>query len=237
VVAALIGGFIGWRIDVAFGLSLINLVVPKEAPATFLQAVITALFIGALSGGISGLAGLAVYQAQKWKASPVVRLLLGGAATVVLASVLAWLASPSAGVGPGGGAILWAETVAAPPLTLLAVCVLRAAATTAAVAAGGCGGVFVPFLAVGDLAGRVFAPGLGVGNDLAGAAGAAGGIAGGYRLPFTAAMMVLGVGGPPKATLTCLATVVVAAAASAGAEALLAKLKQLVSAQRRASVP
>ena len=119
---------------------------------------------------------------------------------------------------------------------LLAVCLLRAAATTAAVAAGGCGGVFVPFLAVGDLAGRVFAPGLGVGNDLAGAAGAAGGIAGGYRLPFTAATMVLGVGGPPKATLTCLVTVVVAAAAGSGVESLLTKLKQLLSSPRRAPV-
>ena len=123
------------------------------------------------------------------------------------ALLLAKIASPSAAVGPGGGAILWAENVNALPLTLLAVCLLRAVATTAAVAAGGCGGVFVPFLAVGDLAGRVFAPGLGVGNDLAGAAGAAGGIAGGYRLPLTAVAMVLGVGGPPLATLTCLATV------------------------------
>ena len=74
VIAAVIGGFIGWGIDKVFGLSLIRLVVPKESPTTFLQAVITALFIGALSGGISSLAGLAVYQAKKWKASPVVRL-------------------------------------------------------------------------------------------------------------------------------------------------------------------
>jgi CIC family chloride channel protein len=236
VVAALIGGFVGWGIDSIFGLSLINLVVPKEPPTTFLQAAITALFIGALSGGISSLAGLAVYQAKKWKASPVVRLLIGGAATMVVALMLAWIASPSAGVGPGGGAILWAERVAAPPLTLLAVCLLRAAATTAAVAAGGCGGVFVPFLAVGDLAGRVFAPGLGVGNDLAGAAGAAGGIAGGYRLPFTAAMMVFGVGGPPKATLTCLVTVIVAAVAGGVVETMLTRLKEIASRERRAPV-
>ena len=112
------------------------------------------------------------------------------------ALLLVRIASPAAAVGPGGGAILWSETVNALPLTLLAVCLLRAVATTAAVAAGGCGGVFVPFLAIGDIAGRVFAPGLGVGNDLAGAAGAAGGIAGGYRLPLTAVAMVLGVGGP-----------------------------------------
>jgi H+/Cl- antiporter ClcA len=234
VIAAVIGGFIGWGIDAIFGLSLISLVVPKEAPATFLQAVITAVFIGALSGGISSLAGLAVNQAKKWKASPIARLLIGGAATAVIALVLARIASTSAGVGPGGGAIQWAETVAATPLTLLAVCVLRAAATTAAAAAGGCGGVFVPFLAVGDLAGRVFAPGFGIGNDLAGAAGAAGGISGGYRLPFTAAFMVLGVGGPPKATLVCMATIVVASAAGDGVERLLNKLKELLAARRRA---
>ena len=105
VLAAVIGGFIGWGIDKVFFLSLIRLVVPHEAPTTFLQAVITALFIGALSGGISGLAGLAVYQAKKWKASPVVRLVVGGAATIAIALILARIASPSAGVGPGGGAI------------------------------------------------------------------------------------------------------------------------------------
>ena len=74
----------------------------------------------------------------------------------------------------------------------------------------GCGGLFVPFLAIGDLAGRVFAPSLRVPDDLAGAAGAAGGISGGYHLPFTAIAMVLGQGGPRLAMLTCLATVAVA---------------------------
>ena len=178
---------------------------------------------------------MAVYRAKKWQASPAVRLALGGATAIVIALVLAMIAAPSAAVGPGGGAILWAENVNALPLTLLAVCLLRAAATTAAVAAGGCGGVFVPFLAVGDLAGRVFAPGLGVGNDLAGAAGAAGGISGGYRLPLTAIAMVLGVGGPLAATLTCLATVVVAFVAGAAAESGFDKLHGLLLHRRQAT--
>jgi len=102
---------------------------------------------------------------------------------------------------------LWAENSRALPLSLLAVCLLRVAATTAAVAAGGCGGVFVPFLAIGDIGGRVFAPSVGIGNDLAGAAGAAAGISGGYRLPLTAVAMVIGIGGAYQAKLTCLATV------------------------------
>ena len=48
-------------------------------------------------------------------------------------------------------------------------------------------------------------------------AGAAGGIAGGHRLPFTAVALVLGLGGPQSATLTCLATVGVATLAGVGA--------------------
>ncbi|HVI73580.1 MAG TPA: chloride channel protein [Anaeromyxobacteraceae bacterium] len=234
VIAALIGGFVGWGTNIAFRLDLIRLIVPKEPPANLSQGVKTALFIGAISGAITSLAGASIYRAKKWQASPGVRLGLGGLATGVTAVVLALMAAPSAAVGPGGGAILWAEDVNALPPMLLAVTLLRATATTAAVAAGGCGGVFVPFLAIGDIAGRVFAPGLEVGNDLAGAAGAAGGIAGGYRLPFTAIAMVLGVGGPRLATLTCLVTVVVASLAGAGAGVVVDRVTGLPYLWRRA---
>jgi H+/Cl- antiporter ClcA len=225
VLAAVIGGLVGWGIDVVFRLNLIRLITPTEPPRNLLQAVITALFIGLLSGAITAAAGWGIYRAKKWHIAPHQRLLLGGLATALIALTIAFLAEPIAAVGPGGGAILWAENTPAHPLTLLAVAVLRAAATTAAVAAGGCGGIFIPFIAVGDLAGRVFAPGLGVGSDLAGAAGAAGGIAGGYRLPFTALFMVLGVGGPRAATLTCLAADATAFLAGVGIVALLKRIK------------
>jgi H+/Cl- antiporter ClcA len=234
--AAIVGGFIGWAITAYLDLKFIRLIVPREAPQTFVQAVVTALLIGGLAGGISSLAGLAVNRAKKWKASPATRVAVGGAAIAGTALILAWIATPTAAVGPGGGAILWAENTPALPWTLLCVCALRATATTAAVAAGGCGGVFVPFLAVGDIAGRVFAPGLEVSSDLAGAAGAAGGIAGGYRLPITALVMVLSVGGPARATLTCLATVAVAYYAGLGVEAVLSRLKGVLAARRQAPV-
>jgi H+/Cl- antiporter ClcA len=215
VAAALIGGFIGQAISRYFGLSLIFLVVPHQPPNDLLHAAITAGLIGAMSGAMSAGAAVAVYRAKKWKASPALRLAVGGAATVVTAALLVKIASDSAAIGPGGGAIVWAENAGAAPPALMAVCVLRVLATTAAVAAGGCGGVFVPYLAIGDIAARVVAPALGVGNDLAGAAGAAGGISGGYRLPVTAIAMALGVGGPQLSTLTSIATVCVAAAAGA----------------------
>ena len=236
VAAALVGGLIGWAITGYFHLQFIRLIVPHEAPDSFLHAAVTALLIGALSGAISSLAGLAVYRAKKWKAPPAMRLFIGGTAIAATTLILARLATPTAAVGPGGGAILWAENAHAIPSILLAVCALRAVATTATAAAGGCGGVFVPFLAVGDIAGRVFAPGLGLSSDLAGAAGAAGGIAGGYRLPITALVMVLSVGGSPTAMLTCLATVAVAFFAGRAVEEMLVRLKAVVSARRQAPV-
>jgi H+/Cl- antiporter ClcA len=169
------------------------------------------LFIGAITGAITALTGEAIYWARGLRNRPVNRLLIGGIAMLSLAMVIGLIATPTAAFGPGGAAIVWAETAKTTPYHLLAVALLRAASTTAAVVAGGCGGVFVPFLAIGDLSGRVFATTLGISADLAGAAGAAAGIAGGYRLPLTAVAMVLGIGGPGEAQLTCLATVVVAA--------------------------
>jgi H+/Cl- antiporter ClcA len=222
VVAALIGGLIGQQLAALLGLQLIFLVVPHEPPTDLPHAAITAVFIGVAAGAMSAGAAVAVERAKKWKASPLLRLAAGGGATVAVAALLVRIASEPAAIGPGGGAITWAETVAAAPPTLMAVCVLRALATTAAVAAGGCGGVFVPFLAIGDLAARVVAPAVDVGNDLAGAAGAAAGIAAGYRLPATAIAMALGVGGPMQSTLTSIATVCVASAAGAAVTALFA---------------
>jgi H+/Cl- antiporter ClcA len=213
VTAALFGGLVGWLLHIALGVDLLRLVVPKEPPHSFYQAIITALIIGVLSGSITAATGAAISRVKIFQAHPIVRLGLGGLALGTTAVILATIAAPSAAVGPGGGAITWVEGTKASALTVFAVDILRAIATTSSAAAGGCGGLFVPFLAVGDLAGRVFAPSLRVPGDLAGAAGAAGGISGGYHLPFTAVAMVLGQGGPHLAMLTCLATVVVAACA------------------------
>ncbi|WP_088894944.1 chloride channel protein [Leptolyngbya ohadii] len=208
--AMVAGGVVGWGVNFIFKLNLIRLVVPRVPPADLGDAVAAALFVGAIAGVITSLSSEAIYWARGLQIRPVTRLLFGSLAMLVLAIVISQVASPAAALGPGGGAIVWAESVETTPYHLLAVSLLRAALTTAAVVAGGCGGVFVPFLAIGDLAGRVFAAAFGVPSDLAGAAGSAAGIAGGYRLPLTAMAMGLGVGGPATATLTCLATVGVA---------------------------
>jgi chloride channel protein, CIC family len=234
VTAALVGGFVGWLLNIYLGVNLIRLVVPKEPPHSLYQVLITALLVGVLSGSITSLSGAAIYRAKAWKASPIVRLGLGGLVLGAAAVMIAIIASPSAAIGPGGGAISWVESsTGAAALTVLAVDVLRAAATTASAAAGGCGGLFVPFLAIGDLAGRAFAPYLQIPSDLAGAAGAAGGISGGYHLPITAVALVLSQGGPHLAVLTCLATVVVAAFAGTASAKLLDRILSLTAVTKK----
>jgi H+/Cl- antiporter ClcA len=221
VVAALVGGLVGWLLNAGLHVDLFRLVVPKEPPHSLAQGVITVFFIGTLSGAITAVTGAAIYRAKAWKAHPALRLALGGLALCAVAVAVAFVAAPTAAVGPGGGAISWVENSTPAATTVLVVAVLRAAATTAAAAAGGCGGLFVPFLAVGDLGGRVFSRSVGIPDDLAGAAGAASGIAGGYHLPFTAITVVLGQGGPHLATLICLATVIVAGFVGTGVQSLL----------------
>ncbi len=225
VTAALVGGFVGWLLKLYLGINLIRLVVPNEPPHSFYQAFAAALLIGVLSGSITSLSAAAIYRAKAWQANPTVRLVLGGLALGTAAVMLSKIAAPSAAIGPGGGAITWVESAkGAAAITVLVVDLLRAVATTASAAAGGCGGLFVPFLAIGDLAGRAFAPSLRVPSDLAGAAGAAGGISGGYHLPVTAVALVLSQGGPRLAVLTCLATVLVAALAGTGSAKLLDRI-------------
>ena len=144
VTAALVGGFVGWLLKIWLGVNLIRLVVPKEPPHSFYQALVTALLIGGLSGSITALSGAAIYRAKAWKASPIIRLALGGLALAAAAVMISMIASPEAAIGPGSGAISWVESATGiTALTVLAVDVLRAVATTAT--AGGCGGVFVPF--------------------------------------------------------------------------------------------
>lgn len=209
--AMLAGGLTGWGVNSVLHLNLIRLVVPTASPASLLDGLKATLFIGLFAGVLTALTGEAIYWARGWRNRPLGRLVVGGGVLWTLLLLIGWLATPAAAFGPGGAAILWAETNATSPIQLLALSLLRAAATTAAVLAGGCGGVFVPFLAIGDLGGRVFAEPFGIPADLAGAAGAAAAIAGGYRLPLTALAMVMGVGGPDGAQLTCMATVGVAA--------------------------
>jgi chloride channel protein, CIC family len=232
VITALVGSFIGWGINVGFDLDLIRLAIPRIPPEDTLTGLATAVVIGAVSGAVTAVTSTAIYRARAWTMPLLTKFVVGSAGLAAVVIALATLADNRSAVGPGGGAVVWADAAGVGAATLFAVAALRAAATTFAVMAGGCGGVFVPFLAIGDIAGRALGPSLGATPDLAGAAGAAGGISGGYRLPVTAAVMVIGVRGPVSATLTCLAAVGVAAFAGVAASTAVERTTDWVSVRR-----
>lgn len=221
VLAATSGALVGWGVNVVLDLNMIRLIVPTIAPDRLVQALATAALVGALSGALGSVTGSAIYQARGWSAGPLKKFLTGAAILLGCILAISTLATPGAAIGPGGSTVSWAEASTASTWTLLAVAGLRAVATTAAVMAGGTGGLFVPLMAIGDLCGRALAPVLGVTGELAAAAGAGGSIAGGYRLPLTAIAMVLTIGGPASARLTCVAAVGVATAAGVVAGYLL----------------
>ena len=78
VTAALVGGFVGWLLHVALRVDLLRLVVPSEPPHSFLQAMMTALVIGALSGTITAISGAEIYRAKTYTVHPILRLTVGG---------------------------------------------------------------------------------------------------------------------------------------------------------------
>lgn len=221
LLAAGTGACVGWGVNRLFELQLIRLIVPEIAPDDILQALATAALVGALAGTLGSVTGSVIYLARAWGASLVKKFVVGVGVLLAALLLISWIATPAAAIGPGAGAVSWAEAARASAGALLAVAGLRAIATTAAVTAGGVGGLFVPLLAMGDLCGRALAPILNVSSTLAAAAGAAGSIAGGYRLPLTAIAMVLTIGGPMPARLTCVAAVACATAAGVAAAYLL----------------
>ena len=94
VVAALAGGLAGWTVNVAFDLDLIRLVSPRLAPHDVGDAVATALLVGAAAGAVCATSGAAIYRARAWRATPGVRLLLGGLAVAAAAVAIAIVATP-----------------------------------------------------------------------------------------------------------------------------------------------
>ena len=222
--AAVAGGLVGWGINVAFDLDLIRLNVPDVAPENLLEAVGTALLVGAVAGTITSLTGAAIYRARGWQGTPIRRLVVGGVGVAVAATAIAAIADsvrrrrPRQRRGCLGGHD-----------RRCGIHVARRGAPARGRHHGRRRGGWVRrrLRAVPRHRrhrGAGVRPAFGLPSDLAGAAGAAGGIAGGYRLPFTAAALVLGFGAGYTASLTCLATVGVATLAGVGAALTLDRI-------------
>lgn len=159
-----------------------------------------AALLGLMCGGAARLFARALVAAKAAVARFPVTVRLSGAA-VFLAAIFAGgrgLSGRSLMIGPGYNAIEWSLEPRHAVMTVLAVFVLRAAATTVAVGAGGAGGLFVPLVVQGALLGSAMSIVFGDANTtLFPLLGVAAFLGAGYRVPLAAVMFVAETTGRP----------------------------------------
>jgi chloride channel protein, CIC family len=138
------------------------------------------------------------------------RVLACGATIAVLFAIGRGLTGQSLVLTPGYGVIAWALAPNRAIGVLLAVLVLRCLATSAAVAGGGVGGLFVPLVVAGALLGRAFGAAVGSTDSLFLVIGVAAFLGAGYRVPLAAVVFVAETTGRPGFVVPGLIAAVVA---------------------------
>jgi len=133
-----------------------------------------------------------------------------GATIAALFAIGHALTGQSLVLTPGYGVITWALAPHRAVGLLLALCVLRCVATSAAVAGGGVGGLFVPLVVAGALLGRAFGAALGSTDSLFLVIGIAAFLGAGYRVPLAAVVFVAETTGRPGFVVPGLIAAVVA---------------------------
>jgi len=172
---------------------------------------------GAAALGIAAGGGARVFAVMIRRAKdlshvghPVVRVAAAGATIAVLFAIGRGLTGQSLVLTPGYGVVTWALAPNRAVALLLAVLVLRCVATSAAVAGGGVGGLFVPLVVAGALLGRAIGAAGGSTDSLFVVVGIAAFLGAGYRVPLAAIVFVAETTGRPGFVVPGLIAAVVA---------------------------
>lgn len=126
-----------------------------------------------------------------------VGVVAAGASIALLFTVGRGLTGQNLVLTPGYGVVTWALDPKRSVAMLGAILVLRCLASSAAVAGGGVGGLFVPLVVAGALLGRMFGGVLGHDESLFLVVGTAAFLGAGYRVPLAAVMFVAETTGKP----------------------------------------
>jgi CIC family chloride channel protein len=176
-------------------------------------------FVDLLAAGLLGLAAGVGARVFAWMlrtakhlrhAHSVVRVAVAGGTIAVLFACGRGLTGESLVLTPGYGVVTWALAPQRTFALLAAILVLRCLATTAAVAGGGAGGLFVPLVVAGALLGRMFGVVVGHDESLFLVVGVAAFLGAGYRVPLAAVVFVAETTGRPGFVVPGLIAAVVA---------------------------
>lgn len=193
LVPALVGAATGY-----LGYVAVNGTAPifpvEGSPALDTTAIVGSLVLGALAGiGARGFAWLLQQAKRIERRRPLaLRLPAAGLGMALLVAAGRGLTGETLVLGPGYETLRWALEPGHGVWVLLALFALRCLATSATLAGGGAGGLFIPLVVAGALLGR--AAGVAVGQPADEAlflvVGVAAFLGAGYRVPLAAVMFV-----------------------------------------------
>jgi CIC family chloride channel protein len=172
-----------------------------------------ALLLGLLAGFGARVFALMLRGGKQIAArvTPWIRVPAAGAVLVVCFVAARGLAGENLTTGPGYDTIRWALDPSRSAWLIAAILVLRCVATSTAVAGGGVGGLFIPLVVAGALAGRAVGGAFNaLDTSLFTVIGAAAFLGAGYRVPLAAVVFVAEATGRPGFVVPGLLAAVVA---------------------------
>lgn len=156
-------------------------------------------------GLLAGLTSRGFSKALRWakkfvaESNPLVHVVVAGMATISVFIICRALTGESLTLQNGIGVVDWALQRDLAVWLLVAVFILRAIATTASVAGGGVGGIFIPLVVAGALLGRAVGAVIhSTEESLYVVVGIAAFLSAGYRVPLAAIMFVAETTGRPS---------------------------------------
>jgi len=209
---ALVASASGYLVFVAIHGTAPILSVTGTPPFSF-KDLTAALLLGLLAGVGARVFALMLRAGKQIAArvTPWIRVPAAGAVLIGCFVAARGLAGESLTTGPGYDTIRWALDPTRSAWLIAAILVLRCVATSTAVAGGGVGGLFIPLVVAGALAGRTVGGTFNaLDTSLFTVIGAAAFLGAGYRVPLAAVVFVAEATGRPGFVVPGLLAAVVA---------------------------
>ncbi len=170
-------------------------------PAFAIRDLVGAIGVGVVAGLLARGFSWMLRRAKRLASSsrPLIMTLVAGTGLAAMFAAAQLLTGESLLVGPGYQVVAWASQPGRSLWIMLAILGLRCLATSAAVAGGGTGGLFIPLVVAGALAGSIIGGAIDHGDlSLFIVIGVAACLGVGYRVPLAAVMFVAETTGRPS---------------------------------------